>query len=58
MARVTAEPPDQSLDDGTLSRQNRKRAFTLAHMAPAKIDRIAANCMDLDHTGLDALMYD
>jgi prevent-host-death family protein len=45
-----------SIEDYALLRQNRKLAFTRAEMPAAKIERIANNRMDAEHTALDALM--
>ena len=47
-----------SVEDYALLRQNRKLAFTREDMPIAKIERIAANRMDAEHTGLDHLMDD
>jgi len=47
-----------SVEDYALLRQNRKLAFTRADMLPARLERIANNRTDAEHTGLDALMDD
>ena len=47
-----------SVEDYALLRQNRKLAFARADMPAAKLERIANNRMDAEHTGLDALMDD
>ncbi len=45
-----------SVEDYALLRQNRKLAFTRSDMPRTKIERIANNRMEEEHTGLDALM--
>jgi prevent-host-death family protein len=47
-----------SVEDYALLRQNRKLAFTRTDLPIAKIERIANNEMDAEHSGLDVLMDD
>jgi prevent-host-death family protein len=47
-----------SVEDYDLLRQNRKIAYRLEEMPSEKIERIAANRMDEQHSHLNALMDD
>jgi prevent-host-death family protein len=47
-----------SVEDYALLRQNRKLAFARADMPAVKLERIANNRMDEEHSGLDDLMDD
>jgi prevent-host-death family protein len=47
-----------SVEDYDLLRQNRKIAYRLEEMPSEKIERIAANSMDEQHSHLNALMDD
>jgi prevent-host-death family protein len=47
-----------SVEDYALLPQNRKLAFDRVEMLPAKVERIAGNRMDAEHSGFDALMDD
>jgi PHD/YefM family antitoxin component YafN of YafNO toxin-antitoxin module len=45
-----------SVEDYALLRTNRRQAFRREDMTQAKIERIASNRMEGEHTSLDALM--